>query len=172
MSSSSFHSRYSSASARERGCLRANCRGLAPRLASARPRTRRLRLGSAWAVLYLHRRGIEHLFHDPDDFIIVGPAGSPQCAQVLAILDDSCAALGVPVAEHKREGPTTCLTFLGIEMDTQAAQLRLPADKRLWLLLEDWSDRKVCSWCELESLRFSITPVRWFGQVGLSYAWW
>ena len=89
-----------------------------------------------------------------DDFIIVGPAGSPQCAQALAVLDDSCAALGVPVAEHKREGPTTCLTFLGIEMDTQVSQLRLPAAKlhRLRLLLEDWGDRKVCSRQELESL--------------------
>ena len=36
---------------------------------------------------------------------------------------------GVPMAVHKREGPTTCLTYLGIEVDLAAGELRLPADK-------------------------------------------
>ena len=37
--------------------------------------------------------------------------------------------LGVPLEPSKLEGPETCLTFLGIEEDTAALQLRLPGDK-------------------------------------------
>ena len=40
-----------------------------------------------------------------------------------------CGELGVPIAEHKTDGPTTCLVFLGIEIDTVAGQLRLPGEK-------------------------------------------
>lgn len=35
-------------------------------------------------------------------------------------------SLGVPIEEYKLEGPTTCLTFLGIEGNTIILQLRLP----------------------------------------------
>ena len=103
---------------------------------------------------YVHRQGICHIFHYLDDFIVLGAPNSQQCAEFVVILNHSCAALGVPIAEHKRDGPTTCLTFLGIEMDTQAGSLRLPADKlgRLQALLSDWGDRKACSRQELESL--------------------
>ena len=103
---------------------------------------------------YLRRRGIQHVFHYLDDFIIVAPPASPDCAIALDILNESCAYLGLPIAEHKRDGPTTCLTFLGIEVDTMASQLRLPTDKlqRLKTLLADWGDRKACARKELESL--------------------
>ena len=69
-------------------------------------------------------------------------------------MDRTCARLGVPVAAHKRVGPATCLTCLGIEIDTVAFQLRLPQDKllRLWDLLTEWGDSKVCERRELESL--------------------
>ena len=103
---------------------------------------------------YLHTQGIRHIFHYLDDFVIVAPPQSQECATALSILTRVCADLGVPLAEHKRDGPTTCLTFLGIEVDTAASQLRLPQDKlsRLTSLLEEWGDRKVCERRELESL--------------------
>ncbi len=58
------------------------------------------------------------------------------------------------MAEHKRDGPTTCLIFLGIIIDTLAGELRLPAEKlaRLQALLHSWGDKKVCPRKELESL--------------------
>ena len=34
--------------------------------------------------------------------------------------------LGVPIAGHKTEGPAKCLTFLGIELDSEAMEVRLP----------------------------------------------
>ena len=102
----------------------------------------------------LRQRGIRQIFHYLDDFIVIGPPDSPECALALLTLNHTCAELGVPIAKHKREGPVTCLTFLGIEVDTMAMQLRLPVEKvrRLQGLLSDWGDRKTCEWRELESL--------------------
>ncbi len=65
-----------------------------------------------------------------------------------------CARLGVPIAAHKTEGPSTVVVFLGITIDTAKGELRLPEDKlsRLQDLLEEWKSRKCCTQKELESL--------------------
>ena len=103
---------------------------------------------------HLHQSGIPIIRHYLDDYVIIAPPDSSQCQESLDILDRECEALGVPTAAHKRDGPTTCLVFLGIIMDTQLGELRLPADKlaRLVTLLEEWGDRKACTRKELESL--------------------
>ena len=44
-------------------------------------------------------------------------------------LGDCCKHLGVPLAQEKSEGTTSCLTFLGIEVNTEQMQLHLPAEK-------------------------------------------
>ncbi len=63
---------------------------------------------TAWV---LHCRGIQHYL---DDFLFLAPSNSYQGKltrdTALATLD----FLGIPVAAHKTEGPTTALTFLGI----------------------------------------------------------
>ena len=103
---------------------------------------------------HLRQRGVQQVFHYLDDFVIVAPPNSPQCRDSMATLDMVCTELGVPIAEHKRGGPTTCMVFLGIEIDTVTAELRLPTEKlqRLRSLLKDWGDRKTCQRNELESL--------------------
>ena len=103
---------------------------------------------------YLRSCGIRLVTHYLDDFIVIGPPRSLECADALATLDDVCSQLGIPLVQRKQDGPTTCLTFLGIEVDTEAAELRLPQDKleRLRSLLEDRGDRKACGMRELESL--------------------
>ena len=102
----------------------------------------------------LRDRGVRHRYHYLDDFIVIGPPHSPVCAEVLDILKQTYAELGVPIAEHKRDGPTTCLTYLGIEVDTVASQLRLPQGKlqNLQTLLSEWGGRKVCKRRQLETL--------------------
>ena len=40
-----------------------------------------------------------------------------------------CERMGVPVAKEKSEGPSTCITFLGIVLDSSLLQLRLPPEK-------------------------------------------
>ena len=104
-----------------------------------------------WAI---QQRGVPYIAHYLDDFITIGPPNSDQCALNQQIIMATCKELGVPLAAHKSVGPTTCLTFLGIEIDTLAMELRLPRDKlnRLKDLLAEWQFKKVCSREMLESL--------------------
>ena len=92
----------------------------------------------------LHQRGIPHVLHYLDDFIIISPPHSPQGQESLSRLRQLCGELRVPITEHKTDGPTTCLVFLGIEIDTVAGQFRLPGDKlrRLQALLRQWGTTK------------------------------
>ena len=67
----------------------------------------------------LHHQGVNICEQYLDDYIVAGPPESPVCQQLLDTLDRVFRGLGVALADHKREGPTTCLTFLGIEVDTR-----------------------------------------------------
>ena len=80
----------------------------------------------AWV---LHRQGVRWQLHYLDDFLFLGPPGCPDCASALQGAIVSCNRLGVPVAAHKTEGPATCLTFLGIQIDTVSMCLSLPQEK-------------------------------------------
>ena len=104
-----------------------------------------------WIV---RQKGVRHIEHYLDDFVVVGAPHSSQCADSLRTLTLTCQELGVPLATEKCEGPTSCLTFLGIELDTIAWSMRLPADKlsRIKATLFEWGDKKVCCRRELESL--------------------
>ena len=99
---------------------------------------------------HLQQPGIPRICHYLDDYIIITPPIETTCREQIATLHCECDCLGVPIAAHKCEGPITCLTFLGIEIDTVAGQLHLPKD-RLQMLLSSWGDCKHCSRKELES---------------------
>ena len=100
------------------------------------------------------RRGAQDLFHYLDDFVMVGPPGTAVCASSLRVFQEECRMLGVPLAPEKTEGPSTCLTLLGIEIDIVACELRLPAEKlqRLKVAVKEWQGRRSCTKRELESL--------------------
>lgn len=82
---------------------------------------------------HLRRHGIRYILHYLDDFIVTG------CQETVAIL---CRQLGLPIAEHKRDGPTI---YLGIIIDSMAGELRLQDDKlrRLQALLGRLGDSDV-----------------------------
>lgn len=80
----------------------------------------------AWVMF---RHGIHHQLHYLDDFLFVGAPASPECSANLQCALQLCDNLGVPVATHKTEGPATCVTFLGIQIDSVAMQLSLAPDK-------------------------------------------
>lgn len=65
-----------------------------------------------------------------------------------------CKQLGVPVANHKTEGPSTKLTFLGIQIDTEAMQLSLSQEKLAQTLATvlSWRSKRSASKQELQSL--------------------
>ncbi|KAJ1202080.1 hypothetical protein NDU88_005883 [Pleurodeles waltl] len=69
----------------------------------------------------------DEVLHYLDDFLFMGPAGSTACGKALLGFQQLARALG-PLAADKTEGPSTWITFLGIEIDSQAGMCRLPAD--------------------------------------------
>ena len=62
--------------------------------------------------------------------------------------------LGIPVAINKTQGPDTVLEFMGIVLDSQKMEARLPADKveRIQTSLASFQRRKFCTLKELQSL--------------------
>ena len=58
------------------------------------------------------------------------------------------------IAAHKTEGPAHVITFLGIELDTVAQEVRLPREKLMMLqrTIRSWSSRKSCNKRNLLSL--------------------
>ena len=91
----------------------------------------------------LHERGVHTALHYLDDFLVLGPPGQASCAEHLSTTLELCQELGFPVAEEKTEGPTTVITFLGIEIDTVRQQVRLPREKlaRLTSSIAGWMSR-------------------------------
>ena len=84
----------------------------------------------------------------------MGEPASEQCKDNLQKLLAVFTALHIPVAREKLEGPTTRLSFLGIELDTHLMVLRLPQEKieELRALLAHWRTKKWCLLKDLQSL--------------------
>ena len=101
-----------------------------------------------------HNYGVDFLRHYLDDFMTLGPPASPVCYYNLQACIQLCPILGLPLHPRKLEGPTTCLSILGIELDSMTLQARLPVEKRdrIIALLESWSAKRFCKRRELESL--------------------
>ena len=98
-------------------------------------------------------KGITHLLHYLDDFIFAAATQADALRQK-DILVSACSQLGIPLEMSKLEGSATCLTFLGIEVDTVACQLCLSVKKLLQLkhtLTHCLLRKSVAKW-ELESL--------------------
>ena len=79
----------------------------------------------------------------------LGPPLTPQCQRNLEGIIHSCQSTGTPLEEDK-----CVISFLGMELDSQKMEIRLPADKleRLRQLLTDWKGRKAGKKRELLSL--------------------
>lgn len=108
----------------------------------------------AWHWILHHNHGIRYLLHYLDDYLTAGAPNSRECHNNLSSIMSSASSLGIPLAVEKVEGPSTVLSFLGIELDTLLLVARLPAEKvsALQDLLQSWSNKRVCRRRELESL--------------------
>ena len=102
----------------------------------------------AWAFF---RQGLSRQVHYLDDFLFLSSPGS---ISPLPIALGVLGSLGIPVATHKVEGPSPVLTFLGIQIDTLAMELRLPPHKvnSAADLVAAWQSKEYCRRRELESL--------------------
>ncbi|KAL9951074.1 hypothetical protein ACROYT_G043670 [Oculina patagonica] len=96
---------------------------------------------------------IQNILHLLDDFLIVAPSKS-LCHKQLDIFLSLCSYLGIPTAPEKTCGPSTILSFAGIELDTVQSQARLPQDKLLKCtqLISQFLHRMKVTLQELQSL--------------------
>ena len=102
----------------------------------------------------IQSRGVRFVAHYLDDFVVIGKPHSDECEVALSTALSTCDNLGCPTAPEKQEGPTTCINFLGIIIDTMAQELHLPVEKleRLQALIVKWGPHKSCQKRELLSL--------------------
>lgn len=73
--------------------------------------------------------GVVDLLHYLDDFLFWCQPGSSNLEAILDMALSLCSHLGLPAAPMKVEGPTTSLTFLGIIINSERQELRLPHPK-------------------------------------------
>ena len=92
--------------------------------------------------------------HYLDDFLVAGAHKSNDCFQLMTSYSDMCEEIGVPLAPEKTIGPTSYLTFLGLDIDTNAMLVKIPAEKldKLRFALLDMLNRKKITLKELQSL--------------------
>ena len=104
-----------------------------------------------WILIFVF--GIPFIIHYLDDFFICNNTFN-QCHNDMLTMQDAFSELGVPLAPDKIVGPSTKLTYLGIEIDSVAMTIRLPEDKYTALhhQLHSWVSRKKCTKRELLSL--------------------
>jgi hypothetical protein len=97
---------------------------------------------------------IPHIHHYLDDFFIAASPNTPACSRHLDTLVSLCNTLGIPLAEDKLEGPATQLEYLGILLDTDLLEARLPREKltELKSSLTTWIQQLSCTKRELLSL--------------------
>jgi len=122
----------------------------------------------AWVLL---RRGVSKQLHYLNDFLFIGAPSSQECSSNLQRALQACQDLGVPVAVHKTEGPTTKLTFLGIQIDSVIMQLSLDQDKlsRILSLVLSWRNRRAATKRELLSLIGHLSPAATVVQHGRTF---
>ena len=92
--------------------------------------------------------------HYIDDFLTMGQPDTTECRDNLELVLRTCEWLGVLLKREKIEGPSAVLTFLGIALDTEHREIRLPEQKleELKALIRLWKSKKACRKRELLSL--------------------
>ena len=65
-----------------------------------------------------------YVIHYLDDFLFAEPANNSCCKHTLEMSKSVCSHLGIKIKTEKCVGPTTRITFLGIEIDTLSQTMR------------------------------------------------
>lgn len=85
-------------------------------------------LSQAVCWIAKNRYEIHHILHLLDDFLTIDKT-IENGLRSMAIMTMLFKKLGIPLSEKKVEGPTSCLEYLGIILDTQKMEARLPREK-------------------------------------------
>ena len=96
---------------------------------------------------------IQHMVHILDDFLILGPSHTTKCKVDLDKFLSFCSRVGVPIKGEKTVFPCTLLTFMGLELDSETMEARLPPGKLANLrLLNQYKCKRKIKLKELQSL--------------------
>lgn len=79
-----------------------------------------------WVMETKYNACVSHVL---DDFCFLGRSSSNQCFSALNSFLDMCNDIGVPIKHEKTTAPSTEIVIYGIEIDSSAMLMRLPADK-------------------------------------------
>jgi hypothetical protein len=108
---------------------------------------------------FLHRTiasisGLETLDHYLDDLFFASANSTQNCTKLIQIFNKLCRQFGVPLTVNKTVGPTTSITFLGLEIDTVLMLVKIPPDKlnRLKLMLLQVITKMKMALKEIESI--------------------
>ena len=98
----------------------------------------------AWILTVIY--DLTGVIHYLDDFFN-SSATAEECSRAMDIIKAVFSDIGVPLAPNKIVGPSTCITYLGIEIDSINNVCRLPNDKlsKLKNLLKVWKNKKKCT---------------------------
>ena len=103
-----------------------------------------------------NKLGIQGCVHVLDDFLFISPPAIDTCTKSSDLTRFLIFAekLGIPIKQEKTVFPTTKLTFLGLELDSELMEVRLPQDKleKLRTILSSFLHRKKVTLLELQSL--------------------
>ena len=110
-------------------------------------------LSTAVEWIARHKLSIEFILHLLDDFLFIAPSYEV-CSQSLDLFLSLCSYLGIPMAPEKTVGPSTTLSFVGIELDSISMEARLPHDKiqKCTTFISHFLRRKKVTLKELQSL--------------------
>ena len=111
-------------------------------------------LSQALCWIACNNYGIETIFHLLDDFLTVDIPDSCIGNRTMALLTLLFGRLQIPLAQHKCIGPTVCLEYLGIILDSNNMEARLPIDKiqRILQFIEKLLGKSGCTKLELLQL--------------------
>ena len=82
-----------------------------------------------WAIKRVSRS--ESITHYADDFLFVGLPGNSQrtCLKIVHQFQQLCSEVGVPLAAEKSVGPTSQITYLGLQIDAVNQTISVPKGK-------------------------------------------
>ena len=83
---------------------------------------------TAFHWIIRNKLGLVNSLHYLDDWFFVESSHSA-CQYDIRVFKHIAKKLGIPLAPEKQEGPSTVITFLGIELDSDRMEARIPRDK-------------------------------------------
>lgn len=110
-------------------------------------------LSQAVCWIATNNYNIENILHLLDDFLVIEPpwADAVNTKDTLLSIFQS---LGIPLSAKKTEGPCKVVEYLGIFLDSELMEARLPLEKvdRICGIIESFHNRKHCTKKEVLSL--------------------